>query len=345
MTDISNRTTLVALYQTGESIYNLFDKVMLLDSGKCVYQGPVSQAKQYFVDLGFYCSDRMTIADFLTSVTDPIARRVRVGHELTAPRTAAELEEAYFASSAHQNVLKDVRDYEAHPSQPSNVSDFQQAVTESKSKYARDQSLYTVSFYRQVVNCTKREFWLLFNDWEAIYTKTWVILLNAFVVGSLFYGASNDTSGAFGRGGGIFFSILFLGWVQLPELMKAVSGRTIVQRHKDYAFYRPSALAIARAIADAPVLLAETSLFSVVMYFMASFDVNAGKFWVYFLFVFTNTFCTTALYRLFASVSPTMDDAVRFSGVGFNIMVSHILCFERHNEADSTDYLQWVCNT
>ena len=39
MTDISNRTTLVTLYQAGEGIYELMDKVLVIDDGRMVYQG------------------------------------------------------------------------------------------------------------------------------------------------------------------------------------------------------------------------------------------------------------------------------------------------------------------
>jgi len=61
-----------------------------------------------------------------------------------------------------------------------------------------------------------------------------------------------NTGGAFSRGGALFFSILFLGWLQLSELMKAVSGRAIIARHKGYAFYRPSAVVVARVLQDFP---------------------------------------------------------------------------------------------
>jgi ATP-binding cassette subfamily G (WHITE) protein 2 (SNQ2) len=33
-------STAVALYQAGESLYDLFDKVILIDQGRCVYFGP-----------------------------------------------------------------------------------------------------------------------------------------------------------------------------------------------------------------------------------------------------------------------------------------------------------------
>jgi ATP-binding cassette subfamily G (WHITE) protein 2 (SNQ2) len=57
------------------------------------------------------------------------------------------------------------------------------------------------------------------------------------------------------------------------------------------------------------------------MYFMTGLDLDAGKFFIYFLFIYTTTFCITALYRMFASLSPTIDDAVRFSGLALNLLI------------------------
>jgi hypothetical protein len=57
------------------------------------------------------------------------------------------------------------------------------------------------------------------------------------------------------------------------------------------------------------------------MYFMTELDVTASKFWIYLLFVYTTTLCITSLYRMFAALSPTIDDAVRFSGIGFNLLI------------------------
>jgi len=102
-----------------------------------------------------------------------------------------------------------------------------------------------------------REFWLIWGDKQTLYTKFFIIISNGLIVGSLFYGEPLNTAGAFSRGGALFFSILFLGWLQLAELMKAVSGRVVVARHKDYAFYRPSAVSVARVVVDFPMILAQ----------------------------------------------------------------------------------------
>ncbi|KAI4716566.1 putative ABC transporter [Aureobasidium sp. EXF-10727] len=323
MTDVSNRTTLVTLYQAGQGIYDLMDKVLVIDQGRCIFTGPAGAAKQYFIDLGFECPERQTTADFLTAITDPVERRFRPGCEASTPKTPVELERAFRESPFFTRNMQDVETYEQHLEQTNHedAKEFEETVQAGKSKTVTKKSPYTVSFIRQVLACTKREFWLLWGDTTTLYTKVFIIISNGLIVGSLFYGQSLNTDGAFSRGGSLFFSILFLGWLQLTELMKAVSGRAVVARQKEYAFYRPSAVSVARVVADFPVILVQVCLFTVIMYFMTNLDVDAGKFWIYFLFVYVNTICITALYRMFASLSPTIDDAVRFSGIALNLLI------------------------
>lgn len=323
MTDVSNRTTLVTLYQAGEGIYELMDKVLVIDQGREIFSGPAKDAKQYFIDLGFQCPERQTTADFLTAVTDPTERRFRPGFEDKAPKTPEELEQAFRNSANYKKLLADVEDYERHLEDTGygDAKQFEGAVQDSKSKHVPKKSPYTVSFFRQAIACTQREFWLLLGDTTTLWTKLFIIVSNGLIVGSLFYGEPLSSSGAFTRGGALFFSILFLGWLQLSELMKAVSGRAVVARHKDYAFYRPSAVSIARVIQDFPVIAVQVCIFGLIMYFMCTLDLDAGKFWIYMLFVYTTTIMITALYRMFASLSPEIDTAVRFSGIALNLLV------------------------
>ncbi|KAL4872051.1 hypothetical protein BDV12DRAFT_162939 [Aspergillus spectabilis] len=323
MTDVSKRTTLVTLYQAGESIYELMDKVLVVDSGRMLFQGPAHHARQYFVNLGFYCPEQSTTADFLTSLCDPNARQFQPGREASTPKTPEELEAVFRQSEFYRRIGTEVEAYEKQldDTNREDTQRFQKTVHQSKSKTVSKKSPYTVSIARQVAACVRREFWLLFGDKTSLYTKYFIIISNALIVASLFYGESMNTSGAFPRGGALFFSVLFLGWLQLTELMPAVSGRAIVARHKDYAFYRPSAVAIARVVVDFPAIFCMTVPFTIILYFLAGLDVTASKFWIYFLFVYTTTFCITAMYRMFAALSPSIDDAVRFAGIALNVLV------------------------
>lgn len=323
MTDVSKRTTLVTLYQAGESIYELMDKVLVVDQGRMLFQGPANQARQYFINLGFYCPDQSTTADFLTSLCDPNARQFQEGREASTPKTPEELEAAFRQSDFCKRIGYEVQAYETalDDTNREDTQRFEKTVQSGKSKTVSKKSPYTVSIARQVAACVRREFWLLWGDKTSLYTKYFIIISNGLIVASLFYGESLDTRGAFPRSGAIFFSILFLGWLQLTELMPAVSGRAIVARHKDYAFYRPSAVALARVVVDFPAIFCMCVPFTIIVYFLANLDVEVSKFWIYFLFVYTTTFCITALYRMFAALSPTIDDAVRFSGIALNVLI------------------------
>ena len=323
MTDVSNRTTLVTLYQAGEQIYELMDKVLVIDQGRMVFQGPASEAKQYFVDLGLYCAERETTADFLTSVTDPAQRVFREGYEAQAPKTAEDFERVFKNSDHYRKVLADIEDYERylHRTEYVAAKEFKQSVKEQQSKHVSPKSSFTVSLWRQVQACTRREFWLVWGDKPTIYTKFFIIIANGLIVGSIFHGQPLNTEGAFTRGGTGFFSIVFLGWLQLSELMKAVSGRVVIDRHRDYAFYRPSAVILARVLADFPLILTQVIPFTIIMYFLTGLDMTASKYFIYFLFVYITTICITALYRMFAALSPAIDDAVRFAGTALNLLI------------------------
>lgn len=58
MSDTLDKTCIASFYQASDDMYNLFDKVMVLDQGRCIYSGPASAAKQYFENLGFECEKR-----------------------------------------------------------------------------------------------------------------------------------------------------------------------------------------------------------------------------------------------------------------------------------------------
>jgi ATP-binding cassette, subfamily G (WHITE), member 2, SNQ2 len=73
------------------------------------------------------------------------------------------------------------------------------------------------------------------------------------------------------------------------------------------------------------MIFVQVVVFGIIMYFMTNLDVNVSKFFIFELFIFVTTICITALYRMFAALSPTIDDAVRFSGLGKQLLVPKIM--------------------
>jgi ATP-binding cassette, subfamily G (WHITE), member 2, PDR len=156
--NLQRSTHIVAIYQASQAIYDLFDKATVLYEGRQIFFGPASRAKAYFEEMGWYCSQRQTTGDFLTSVTNPAERQVRAGFESQVPRTASEFE-AYWLRSADFTALQgEIQEYESEHSTDSSgqLEDLRAAKRQTQTKHQRPQSPYIVSAARQVQLNTKR---------------------------------------------------------------------------------------------------------------------------------------------------------------------------------------------
>lgn len=66
--DIGGLTSLIAIYQASQAIYDMCDKAIVLYEGRQIYFGPTENARAYFEEMGWYCPARQTTGDFLTYV-------------------------------------------------------------------------------------------------------------------------------------------------------------------------------------------------------------------------------------------------------------------------------------
>ncbi|KAG0249180.1 hypothetical protein BG011_009523 [Mortierella polycephala] len=143
-TNLLRRATMVSIYQASENIYDLFDKVLLLYDGHCIYFGPAEEARQYFINMGFECPARQTTADFLTAVTDPHERRPVAGLD---PAT-----------------LKQLRDYEAHIDESGIGDRFLESTRQDKQKHVSVKNPYMITYWNQIWAMTIRQVQLTRGD-------------------------------------------------------------------------------------------------------------------------------------------------------------------------------------
>ena len=210
MTTMADTSTAVSLYQAGESLYQLADKVLLIDEGQCLYFGPADGAKKYFQGLGFECPERWTTPDFLTSVTDAHERSVRAGWEDRIPRSSQEFSEAYRRSDVYQKNLQDIEEFEGEVQEQARQREARQSEKTAEKNY-------TLPFHQQVIACTKRQFLVMIGDRPSLFGKWGGLTFQGLIVGSLFFNTPSTAAGAFPRGGTLFFLLLFNALLALAE--------------------------------------------------------------------------------------------------------------------------------
>jgi len=322
MSDIFGLSSIVSLYQAGNKIYNLFDKVLVIDEGKEIFYGPLKAAQPFMESLGFVCVDGANVADFLTGVTVPTERKVRDGFESHFPRTADAIRSEYEKTEVKSLMEAEYR-YPTTDEAKSLTSDFREGVQHDKHPKLPKSSPLTVSFFNQVWFCIIRQYQILWGDKATLIIKQASTLVQALISGSLFYNAPDTSSGLFLKGGALFLSLLFNALLAMSEVTDSFSGRPVLAKHKAFALYHPAAFCLAQIAADIPILFFQTTHFSLVLYFMVGLKQEPGAFFTYFAVVFATTMCMTACFRAIGAGFRTFDSASKVSGFLISALIMY----------------------
>ncbi|KAK4696934.1 ATP-binding cassette, subfamily G (WHITE), member 2, PDR, partial [Lecanoromycetidae sp. Uapishka_2] len=206
---LAGSTAAVAIYQASQSIYDIFDKVVVLYEGRQIYFGPTTAAKDFFVNMGFVCTERATTGDFLTSLTNPAERIIREGFEHRVPRTPDEFAAVWQKSDERARLLQDIEQFNNDfPVGGEHLEKFQQSRKATMAKRQRPNSPYTISVPMQVRLCTQRGFQRLRGDASIALSGIIGNSVMALIIGSVFYNLADDTGSFYSRDALLFFAIL-----------------------------------------------------------------------------------------------------------------------------------------
>lgn len=317
LTNIYKTTTFVSLYQASENIYKQFDKVLVIDKGRQVFFGPASEARGYFEGLGYREKPRQTTPDYLTGCTDPFEREFKDGESAeSVPSTPQKLVEAFDRSTFSERLDQEMKSYRAQIQEEKQIyDDFELANKEAKRKFTSESSVYSIPFHLQIWALMQRQFLLKWQDKFAL-TVSWVTSVGiAIILGTVWLNQPKTSAGAFTRGGLLFISLLFNGFQAFSELASTMLGRSVVNKHRAFTFYRPSALFIAQIIIDTLFAIARILVFSIIVYFMCGLVLDAGAFFIFVLIILEGYVTMTVFFRTVGCLCPDFDYAIKFASV------------------------------
>ncbi|KAF6823067.1 ABC-2 type transporter [Colletotrichum plurivorum] len=297
-------STAMSVYQAGDSMVPLFDKVLLINGGCQIFYGKASEVKQYFEDLGFVCPERTTITDFLNSMTaGPELRHVREGWEARVPATPAQFEKAFRQSVHYEAVAKAIA-----------------AMREQAAPVGTKRDVYSLPRYRQITECSIRQFRVLVGDTGTRITEALTIIVQSLVLGTLFINQPHATQSLFIFSSALFFSVLVPALQSMAEFNNSFAERPLVTRQKRYRFYHPAAYAWGLVLTDAVWKIVAVA-YNSPMYFLVGFQRTADKFFTWFCVVYVLHMALSMIFRAIAVASPNMGRAVLPVGLMFNVFV------------------------
>ena len=299
MTNLLESTAFVTIYQASENIYETFDKVTVLYDGRQIYYGGIHEATEYFTEMGYERPSRQATAEYLTALTDRNGyHQIRPGFEDKVPRSVEEFERYWLESPEFAQLRADITSYKAEIDSQKTRELYNQSLAEEKAKGTRTKSYYTISYLEQIKLCTKRGFQRIYGNKAYTVINVSSSVIQAFIAGSLFYKSPSDTSGSFSRSGVLYFSLLFYSLMGLANI--TFEHRPILQKHKNYSLYHPSAEALASTFSAAPFRMISLTCFIIILYFLAGLHVDAGAFFIVYLFL---TMCSETINSLFEMIT------------------------------------------
>ncbi|KAJ2826222.1 ATP-binding cassette transporter snq2 [Coemansia erecta] len=318
--DVLQKAVVTSIYQASESIYELFDKVMVIDEGRQLYFGPADQAVAYFESLGIRKPSRQTSSDFLTGLTQLNERRTVEGFDGHIPETAEEFEEAWLASAELVALKQSVAEFEEQIEQDGRGQEIREFVDRTKMGTERfrlrKKSPYTTTFLFQLMLLTRRE-WEMFIAMKVnLCYRLMYNIAFALILGTIFINLPATSAGVFRRGGAVFTALLLSTLTSQSEIPRSVEGRLTVYKHKFLGLAHPAALSIAQSVLDLPLAVVNTMIFSLIFYFLTHLERDAPHFFRFFLFLFMASLSLCTFFRFIGNISPTVDVGHTLSGLG-----------------------------
>ncbi|KIY47177.1 hypothetical protein FISHEDRAFT_66171 [Fistulina hepatica ATCC 64428] len=318
-TDLTRMTSIVTLYQAGESLYRLFDKVCVINQGRMAYFGPAAEARDYFIDLGYEPANRQTTSDFLVSVTDPVSRRIFADYPASAmppPRTPAEFAQRFLESPAAQANRADMEAYRARSvGKSSSAEAYRSSARDEHADHTRKASPYLISVPMQTRAVVLRRVQMTRGNPFATALSVFSFTYQGIIIGTVFFQSPDNTGHYFSRTGTLFFTLMFAAIVTMAEIPALFAQRPIVLRHRNWGWYHPFIESLALVLVDIPITLATTIVWGILLYFLAGLQKSAGQFFIYFLFVFIVSLTMKSFFRMLASMMPSVAPAQAVAGV------------------------------
>ncbi|KAF9817918.1 hypothetical protein IEO21_03112 [Rhodonia placenta] len=316
ITDQTRLTTVVSIYQAGEPLYELFDKVCVIYEGRMAYFGPANRARQYFVDMGYTPAHRQTTADFLVAVTDPNGRTPRPDSMLSVPRSAAEFAE-YFRQSEYAALNRaDMTAYRtACVGKPERARAYLDSVRTEHVGTTSSGSPYLLSIPAQVKTLMVRRVQIMRGNMTAVFIELASFIILALIVGTIYLRMRMNTSTFFSRASVIFFAYVWSGLSTMAEIPTLFAQRAIILRQYKASMYHPFVEALSLTLVDIPITLATMMLFSVILYFLSGLQESAGQFFIFMLFVCLMTITLKAFFRTITAAFTDPAPATAAAGI------------------------------
>ncbi|XP_028396482.1 ATP-binding cassette sub-family G member 2-like isoform X2 [Dendronephthya gigantea] len=318
--DLSRKgnTIIFSIHQPRYSIFKLFDNICLLGDGHMMYNGPAQEALGYFEEIGYQCEPHNNPPDFFLDVinsakletADDEVNDTEKG-EITILDLARKFKDSAQGQAIQKQVTEIFENMKANPNSEAAIN----------TKYAQ-QNRYATGWFKQMGIVGQRSVRCLIRNPLTTIVQFFVMAFLGLVVGALYFKIEKDEKGIQNRVGAFFFIIMNMVYANLDSIELLIKEKSIFVHESASGYYRVSVYFLAKIFAEfLPYRALSAFLFAIIVYWMAGFDSDAGKFFIFVLTLVQVAVCGTSFAFLFSATFGIFAVANLMAAVLYTIML------------------------
>nr|XP_028599423.1 ATP-binding cassette sub-family G member 2-like isoform X1 [Podarcis muralis] len=312
------KTIIFSIHQPRYSIFRLFDKLTLLAAGRMLYHGPAQNAIEFFKSSGYECEPYNNPADFFLDVINGDSTAVasnktgeieidNIDEHISRDQTLAEkLAEKYSSSTFYQETK----------------AELERLSLGSQRETSFREITYSTPFFHQLKWVSKRTFKNLLGNPQASIAQICVTVFLAAVVGAIFFGVTNDTTGLQNRIGAMFFMTTNQCFSSISAIELFVVEKKIFIHEYISGYYRISAYFFSKLMADLiPMRTLPSIIFTSIVYFMLGLKPTAEAFFIMMFTLMMVSYTATSMALAIAAGQSVVAVANLLMTIAFVFMI------------------------
>ncbi|EEY69760.1 ATP-binding Cassette (ABC) Superfamily [Phytophthora infestans T30-4] len=260
-----HKNIVIALLQPSPEVFSLFDDVMILNEGELMYHGPCSQVEGYFEGLGFKCPPGRDIANYL-------------------------LDLAFRLTAIHQEMLRFLE------------APYDQELLRCANESMKAMPMFSQSFVESTLTLLRRQAMVLYRNKPFILGRVLMITVMGLLYCTIFY--DFDPTQVSVVLGAVLSSVMFVSMGHSSQIATYMADREIFYKQRGASFFRTASYVLANSASQIPLVLCETVIFGVLVYFLCGFEADASLFLIFEIVLFFTNLAMGMWFFFLSSVGP-----------------------------------------
>ncbi|CAG8478565.1 1426_t:CDS:10 [Diversispora eburnea] len=281
-------TVIASIHQPSTETYSLFDKLLILGSGKTLYFGERESALTYFDELGYACPSYANPADHFLNL---------VNSDFMKDRLEAEDHIQNFTQLYKGSTYKVETD--------SQITNLLEGTKNEEDKItSKNQSGYPRNFFSQTYIIMKRSTLNASRNILVFWIRVAMYVTLALLMGSTWWKVGLEQKNIQDRFSAHFFSVAFLVFMSVAGIPGFLEERLVFQRERANRFYSVGPYVLANTIVAIPFVLIIAISFSIVAYPMIALHPGFGHAVTFVLLLFLALFVAESMVVFVSSIIP-----------------------------------------